>query len=1098
MTTRSAEKTTEMLEKRFRKAPDSRLFSRLADAHRKEGNINRAIELCMDGIQKHPDYLTGHLILGRCFFEQQNFNEAFDEFKKVCTLDRHNQIAIKMLADIFVHQKMDKKAGNLYSILNKMDPYNKSLEKLASQFPCDGLSGLYDVLEINCAEEQIIWETASSEHETTNEPVAYGSGLDSDDFVENISPLQQSIDENQQFSNDFTSDPMAMNQINENTVAIDGDAISQQLNKMFEDDPEQKEDSQPSIQQNIEDEQDQTLFSDDNSDNSTDTVLNDNEEITGQDISSRIDELFSEKTDTYNNSDFTKMPELISEDDNLSIEQQVTEKTEIIDDSMISSEFTDQQSQSNFDSQTNQEPDLILEQPRPFDNLDPFTANNISSEFEETMQFERSFLDNVINSEEAVQSPDPDDKTNPFVSQDLIAEVSSAQEISMDLSTSDAFNPSEIISDSTQQGDISELKSQMSDLIDSMESADMPSEENVIGMEPTPEQLDDFDEFNLINDSGSIDNLPGVEALDQNPQIDSSDQTAPEELPDLIDEIEESPNSSPLFEENNDLLLNEIQLDQTKQPASEVNSDLIDSLEITDSGILDQENDLTNNLTENDPFAEIKTEITPDLPIVPEQVDFAPDDFLSLSGENNTLIDNTNTSSVFDLEQPQENITVEMSSESASAASIKPNLDISEAAPNIEPSISAEAEQDSDKPLTDEPFLKDQDDLAIIDADSEIDQLSVEHGDDVLTDMDVLVSDDALNSVSGDDIVEKMEMLFPDEKASSVSNFSETLPSTEKPVVQSGDLQIQEIQDSLPLQDDINDTLVKDIPAEDNSESQKQTDDMLLTQVDDEISLDIVSNDTSNHFTDDDDEQDSPSIISGQDIMERLDQFFPGNDLINNSSELSPAETNEENQELADFYTIFGDNAENAEPVKDLDGLDQVELTLSEDSEQPASFYDEWNDVCSLQDQSEDISFKEKLQQKLETDKKQSITVDHQQTVEQDDTNRPYTIPDHVLTPTLADIYYQQGQPDLAIQIYTRLLSRDPDNENLQLKLKQLKESIDSGYLNADLQNLQPSAKTESGDITAKKKKIVVDNRPLAGVRIKKRKSNGPNSSKNS
>ena len=56
-------------------------------------------------------------------------------------------------------------------------------------------------------------------------------------------------------------------------------------------------------------------------------------------------------------------------------------------------------------------------------------------------------------------------------------------------------------------------------------------------------------------------------------------------------------------------------------------------------------------------------------------------------------------------------------------------------------------------------------------------------------------------------------------------------------------------------------------------------------------------------------------------------------------------------------------------------------------------------------------------------------------------------IPDHVLTPTLADIYLQQGQPKLALTIYRRLLEKKPDNEKLEARVKEIERALAEGTL---------------------------------------------------
>ncbi|MBN1308692.1 MAG: tetratricopeptide repeat protein [Chitinispirillaceae bacterium] len=134
MASYSGEKGTRLLAAVLKNRPDSLLFARLADAYRKEGNIGQAIELCVNGLNNYPYYSTGRILLGRCYLEQQKYREAIEAFSMVCAADRRNQMAIKMLADIFVQQGMEQRAGDLYALLLKMDPVNPTLKRLCSQY----------------------------------------------------------------------------------------------------------------------------------------------------------------------------------------------------------------------------------------------------------------------------------------------------------------------------------------------------------------------------------------------------------------------------------------------------------------------------------------------------------------------------------------------------------------------------------------------------------------------------------------------------------------------------------------------------------------------------------------------------------------------------------------------------------------------------------------------------------------------------------------------------------------------------------------------------------------------------------------------------
>jgi len=60
--------------------------------------------------------------------------------------DRRNQVALKMLADVYTHQGMTEKAGDIYAFLLTIDPENQSIVNLAAPFSGSGVTNIYRVL----------------------------------------------------------------------------------------------------------------------------------------------------------------------------------------------------------------------------------------------------------------------------------------------------------------------------------------------------------------------------------------------------------------------------------------------------------------------------------------------------------------------------------------------------------------------------------------------------------------------------------------------------------------------------------------------------------------------------------------------------------------------------------------------------------------------------------------------------------------------------------------------------------------------------------------------------------------------------------------
>jgi len=123
----------EFLKERLEKDPDSRLFAPLADAYRKTKEIDKAIELLEEGIKKHPDYASAHVILGKCFYDKGATERAKTEYEKVLELDHENMVALKFLADILLAEGKKEDATDYYKRLLTIDPTNEDVSKILKE-----------------------------------------------------------------------------------------------------------------------------------------------------------------------------------------------------------------------------------------------------------------------------------------------------------------------------------------------------------------------------------------------------------------------------------------------------------------------------------------------------------------------------------------------------------------------------------------------------------------------------------------------------------------------------------------------------------------------------------------------------------------------------------------------------------------------------------------------------------------------------------------------------------------------------------------------------------------------------------------------------
>ena len=127
-----------ILIERYEKAPDSRLFAPLADAYRKSGDLEKAIEVCESGLERFPDYASARVILGKCFYDKGATERARGEFERVLGVDPDNMVALKFMGEIHLAENEKKKAGDSFRKLLAIDPTNeeaaKVLEEIESEF----------------------------------------------------------------------------------------------------------------------------------------------------------------------------------------------------------------------------------------------------------------------------------------------------------------------------------------------------------------------------------------------------------------------------------------------------------------------------------------------------------------------------------------------------------------------------------------------------------------------------------------------------------------------------------------------------------------------------------------------------------------------------------------------------------------------------------------------------------------------------------------------------------------------------------------------------------------------------------------------------
>ena len=115
--------------------PDGLAFAPLADAFRRNGQVREALDLLTDGMSRHPDYATGHVVATRLYVDQGMDSEAELAARRVLTLDPENLVAHSALVSILTRKGEAGEAARHKTALFAADPESDEARAVADVGP---------------------------------------------------------------------------------------------------------------------------------------------------------------------------------------------------------------------------------------------------------------------------------------------------------------------------------------------------------------------------------------------------------------------------------------------------------------------------------------------------------------------------------------------------------------------------------------------------------------------------------------------------------------------------------------------------------------------------------------------------------------------------------------------------------------------------------------------------------------------------------------------------------------------------------------------------------------------------------------------------
>ena len=125
------------LEALYAANPEGRVFTHLAEAYRKAGRLDEARQILDEGLKRHTDYPSAHVVLGRVLLAADDTEGAGHAFRRVLELDRHNLIALRALGEIARGTGRTAEALHYYQELHILDPGNDELGRIVRELEAE-------------------------------------------------------------------------------------------------------------------------------------------------------------------------------------------------------------------------------------------------------------------------------------------------------------------------------------------------------------------------------------------------------------------------------------------------------------------------------------------------------------------------------------------------------------------------------------------------------------------------------------------------------------------------------------------------------------------------------------------------------------------------------------------------------------------------------------------------------------------------------------------------------------------------------------------------------------------------------------------------
>jgi tetratricopeptide (TPR) repeat protein len=138
----------------YEKDPNSKVFAPLAEAYRRMGLLDEAIDLARRGVEQHPNFASGRVALGKCYVQKAMFSEASEQLKVASDLSPENLLAHQLLAECYSRLRRPIEAMAAYKIVLFLNPNDSRVAELVQKLEGEIYGGQNEDDDLEAANEE--------------------------------------------------------------------------------------------------------------------------------------------------------------------------------------------------------------------------------------------------------------------------------------------------------------------------------------------------------------------------------------------------------------------------------------------------------------------------------------------------------------------------------------------------------------------------------------------------------------------------------------------------------------------------------------------------------------------------------------------------------------------------------------------------------------------------------------------------------------------------------------------------------------------------------------------------------------------------------